>query len=1036
MEKINTHPALTFKIIFVLCFMVMQIGAFAGQCDTVNIIANAGEDVDISNGADTTLTATGGTSYLWSTGETTPSITVSPTETSSYIVTVADENGCSDTDTVVVSVGCRPLISVKGGDVCKGDTIAVDLITTQLFETCEVLCYNGKLMFDHTKLEYVDYDLTGTLSENSMSVARMDGIDSIKFQSLFTSSKRYVGMGSLIKFKFIALEESVDSLELFTFHFNNIEQFNITNGSVTVHPLPTVTLDDLDPVSLNGGTIELTGGAPEGGIYSGPGIAASPDFDPQAAGPGTHDIVYTYTNGNGCANSDTTQITVNCDPTITANGGEVCQGDTITVSISTSEILESCKLDNYQMKLIYDSELIEFIEYDLEGTLNEEATIYYNNEDSLITWAALSGPNNIQLIGAGNLINFKFKGLSSGVSSLELDPGFARMNANPLSRLISGEVTVHLSPTVTLDDLDPVSLNGGTIELTGGAPEGGIYSGPGIAASPDFDPQAAGPGTHDIVYTYTNGNGCANSDTTQITVNCDPTITANGGEVCQGDTITVSISTSTILESCGLDNYQLALRFDSAVLDYIGYDRTGTLNETARIYDFDVDTMVGIVALPGLNDVQLIGAGDLIKLNFLAVNPGNSYLNFITDYFRFNGILDTNLMNGSVTVHAPPAANPSYQVSASDPVYYNFEANASSNATGFNWDFGDSTFSSEANPVHMFGSGGANLVILTITSDKGCTSNDTLTNQFTAPDYFYIRGNVDAGGARVNNGKAIAYTIIDGNYYAVDTTDIVDGQYEFYSVPGGQYIVYAIPERSETGYVPTYYGDKTLWEDAFVLNLNSGEGVENVDISLAETANASGNSQITGTFLWEKMQSDYAGGIFSDPVTKSETSDVAEGLVVVLYDDTYEPVQWVATDTNGHYAFDGLESGTYYLKAEAPGYTMDYIELTVNQQLTFNMAVQDDGIVAGIGTMTVRQQESAMVYPNPVYASSFLTVSGIPAENLHVKIYTSTGILQKHESFKGKTDIILKQSDFSPGFYFYKIYNTKECIVKGSFIVK
>jgi CBS domain-containing protein len=823
MEKINTHPVLTFKIIFVLCFMVMQIGAFAGQCDTVNIIANAGEDVAISNGADTTLTATGGTSYLWSTGETTPSITVSPTETSRYIVTVADENGCSDTDTVVVSVGCMPIVSVNGGGACVGDTIAIEINTTTLLEACNIISYHGKLHFDHTRLQYIGVDIEGTLSDSSFPLDNLIEEDTLLFASLYMTSKRFVGMGTLTKLKFKILEPGIHPVKLFEFVYNGQEQQINGEDTITGFALPVVI--------------------------------ASEDVD--------------ISNG--------------ADTTLTATGG----------------------------------------------------TSYL--------WS-------------------------------------------------TGETT------------------------------------PSITVSP----------TETTRYTVTvfNENGCSDTDTVVVSVGCMPIVSVNGGEVCQGDTITVSISTSEILESCGLDNYQLALRFDSAVLDYIGYDRTGTLNETARIDDFDVDTMVRIVALPGLNDVQLIGAGDLIKLNFLAVNPGNSYLNFITDYFRFNGILDTNLMNGSVTVHAPPVANPSYQVSASDPVYYNFEANALSNATGFNWDFGDSTFSSEANPVHMFGSGGANLVILTITSDKGCTSNDTLTNQFTAPDYFYIRGNVDAGGVRVNNGKAIAYTIIDGNYYAVDTTDIVNGQYVFYSVPGGQYIVYAIPERSETGYVPTYYGDKTLWEDAFVLNLNSGEGVENVDISLAETANASGNSQITGTFLWEKMQSNYAGGIFSDPVTKSETSYVAEGLVVVLYDDTYEPVQWVATDTNGHYAFDGLESGTYYLKAEAPGYIMDYIELTVNQQLTFNMAVQDDGIVAGIGTMTVRQQESAMVYPNPVYASSFLTVSGIPAENLHVKIYTSTGILQKHESFKGKTDVILKQSDFSPGFYFYKIYNTKECIVKGSFIVK
>ena len=49
------------------------------------------------------LTASGGTSYLWNTSDITPSISVSPLTTTTYIVTVTD-GGCSDIDSVVVTV--------------------------------------------------------------------------------------------------------------------------------------------------------------------------------------------------------------------------------------------------------------------------------------------------------------------------------------------------------------------------------------------------------------------------------------------------------------------------------------------------------------------------------------------------------------------------------------------------------------------------------------------------------------------------------------------------------------------------------------------------------------------------------------------------------------------------------------------------------------------------------------------------------------------------------------------------------------------
>ena len=72
-----------------------------------------------------TLTASGGTSYKWSTGETTASITVSPTETTTYSVEVSDGTS-SDTDQVVVTVNSAP--QAKAGSnrtIEQGETIVL-----------------------------------------------------------------------------------------------------------------------------------------------------------------------------------------------------------------------------------------------------------------------------------------------------------------------------------------------------------------------------------------------------------------------------------------------------------------------------------------------------------------------------------------------------------------------------------------------------------------------------------------------------------------------------------------------------------------------------------------------------------------------------------------------------------------------------------------------------------------------------------------------------------------------------------------------
>ncbi|MBN3035820.1 MAG: T9SS type A sorting domain-containing protein, partial [Bacteroidales bacterium] len=79
--------------------------------------------------------------------------------------------------------------------------------------------------------------------------------------------------------------------------------------TVTVHPLPTVTLDPFPMVCVWEPPFMLTGGLPEGGEYSGTGVSNG-WFDPAAAGVGTHTITYSYTDPNGCSNQAEQTIVV------------------------------------------------------------------------------------------------------------------------------------------------------------------------------------------------------------------------------------------------------------------------------------------------------------------------------------------------------------------------------------------------------------------------------------------------------------------------------------------------------------------------------------------------------------------------------------------------------------------------------------------------------------------------------------------------------------------------------------------------------
>ncbi len=89
-------------------------------------LVSAGADQTICRGTVAALTATGGSSYLWSTGATTSTIVVSPTATTTYTVLVTDAAGCSVRDTVVVSV--LQVSAVQAGAdqvVCPGGSASL-----------------------------------------------------------------------------------------------------------------------------------------------------------------------------------------------------------------------------------------------------------------------------------------------------------------------------------------------------------------------------------------------------------------------------------------------------------------------------------------------------------------------------------------------------------------------------------------------------------------------------------------------------------------------------------------------------------------------------------------------------------------------------------------------------------------------------------------------------------------------------------------------------------------------------------------------
>jgi subtilase family serine protease len=114
-----------------------------------NPIANAGNDTSMLRGSSVTLTASGGIKYLWNTGDTTASVSVSPQNTTNYVVTVGNAAKCKSTDTVKVTVNFSAL------NVSPGIT---DF---------------GSVVLDSSKTQTIRIINTGTLPENISALTGM-----------------------------------------------------------------------------------------------------------------------------------------------------------------------------------------------------------------------------------------------------------------------------------------------------------------------------------------------------------------------------------------------------------------------------------------------------------------------------------------------------------------------------------------------------------------------------------------------------------------------------------------------------------------------------------------------------------------------------------------------------------------------------------------------------------------------------------------------------------------------------------------------
>jgi hypothetical protein len=568
-----------------------------------NVLANSfsvsvsASPAAICAGSSSTLTASGGVSYTWSpstglSATTGSSVTATLNSSITYTVTASDGNGCNATTTIPVTVNALPTVTLGNfTDACvtstsetltggspAGGTYSGPFVNAGTFNPSGAGAGQHIITYSYTNGNGCSNSTTATINVNSLPAVTVSTQASVCVNAspvLLTGGTPAGGTYSGTGVSSGSFSAAIAGQGTFVITYSYTDGFGCANSdtaTITVNLLPVVSLASFNAVCQNAASFALTGGIPASGTYSGTGVIGG-SFFPNVAGSGQHTITYSYTDGNGCANTATNTITVNALPVVTLGSfNAMC--------------------------------------------LNAAALTLTGGSPAGGTYSGSGVSNGVftpSSLGSNNII-------------------YNYTDVNGCASFATSSIMVNALPVVTIAPFNPVCINSGSFVLTGGNPAGGTWTGGNVSAG-SFNPVMTG--NNSVIYNYTDGNGCSNFASGSIMVNSLPVISL-------GQDTTICMYHNIMLDAgAGFASY---LWSGGATTQTILIDTTGTGIGTAT-FTITVTNAASCTASDNINITFDICAGmdegnQQPPLGIVFPNPFSGQITVFTDA-RERGILVT-----------------------------------------------------------------------------------------------------------------------------------------------------------------------------------------------------------------------------------------------------------------------------------------------------------------------------------------------------------------------------------------------------------
>ena len=515
--------------------------------------ATATGNASVCPGGSTTISATGGSNYEWYDGSTlissVASVTVTPSTQTQYSCLVTNILGCQTTVYSTVSVvptPTAPTITPSGSTtICAGTT--VDLTssspTNNSWSTGETSSTITVGVSGTYSLSYLDPSgCTSSTVQITIGVTPIINITTIPIEpsscGTATGSIEVSGTGSGDLNWTGTASGSVSGITL-PYTISNLAAGSytiaLTDGNGCISNSITEALSDPTPpttpnitpsgpaVFCDGGQLTLESSYPAGNNWS----EGSSDQSITVTTSGVYTV--TYTDPSGCsATSAPFTVLVNpnpSSPSITASGPiTFCDGQTVllTSSQGTGNVWSDGSTSQNNPITVSGSYTVEYTDANGCSAISDATVVTVNplpNVNGGSDQSICEG-DEVILSGSGALSFTWDNGVLDGVPFTPTATATytgTGLDANGCSNSDQVTVTVNALPTITMATIDSVCLDADAFELLIATPTGGSYAGPGVSNN-EFNAANAGVGIHSVSYSYTDANGCANSETIDIEV--------------------------------------------------------------------------------------------------------------------------------------------------------------------------------------------------------------------------------------------------------------------------------------------------------------------------------------------------------------------------------------------------------------------------------------------------------------------------------------------------------------------------------------